>query len=931
VSPARRPSKSRKRRAAPRALAKYREMRDFGKTPEPRGARPRRGGDAFVVQKHAATRLHYDFRLEMDGVLKSWAVPKGPSLDPKERRLAVHVEDHPVEYGGFEGVIPKGEYGGGPVLLWDRGRWTPKGDAREGYRKGHLSFRLEGEKLHGDWSLVRMDGRDERGKENWLLLKADDDAARRGPEAEVVERRPESVESGRTIEDVRAAQDRVWHSGRPAGRAARPEVLAPATRARKTSATRPARSPRVDPSTVAGARRAGVPRTLSPALATLVSHAPPGDGWVHEIKFDGYRLLVFASPDGARLRTRRGKDWTAAFPTLARAATALPVERAVLDGELALLDEHGKSSFQGFQNAMSEGREEDLTFHAFDLLHLDGWDLRGATLLDRKRVLRSLVERAGPGPILFSDHVVGRGPDVHAQACAMGLEGIVSKRADAPYVSGRGRDWLKVKCVRGQEFVIGGFTPPEGARTGIGALLVGVHEDGRLRYAGKVGTGFTEATLEDLRARLSALARPDPPFSDPPRGAPVRGVTWVEPTLVGEVRFAEWTRDGRLRHPSFQGLREDKPAASVVRERADEPPRRERDGDEGSEETPMARTRGKAAKPTTKGPSRARTARERSARAPAAGGKAPVPASPARAVPETVVAGVRLTNPDRVLYPKDGLTKADVARYYESVGEAVLRFVDGRPLTLVRCPEGHEGECFYQKHGNPGTPAAVSRIDVPERGGKAQYLMASSVEAIVSLVQMGVLELHVWGSTVSRLEEPDLIVMDLDPDPAVPWAWMVEAALLVRERLEAYDLEPFVKTTGGKGLHVVAPLRPKAGWDEVKAFTKSVADGLARDVPDRYLAVMSKAKRKGKIFVDYLRNGRGATAVAPYSTRARAGAPVATPIAWDELGPGVEPARRPFHVGNVPARVAGKDPWRGFEAARRPLTAKALRAAGVRG
>jgi bifunctional non-homologous end joining protein LigD len=876
-------------------LRTYRAKRDFARTPEPAGGPAKRaaGGGRFVVQKHDASRLHYDFRLEMDGVLKSWAVPKGPSLDPADKRLAVHVEDHPIEYADFEGVIPEGEYGGGPVIVWDRGRWTPRDVPGKGYAKGHLAFTLDGEKLRGGWSLVRMASSRGDGR-NWLLIKADDEAARRGAAAAVTERRPESVKTGRDVGEL-GAGERVWRSNRPAKQAARAPRARRAARprARKRSGKSEGGSGAPDPAAVPGARRAALPAEVAPQLATLVPRVPEGDDWVHEIKFDGYRMLFRLEDGRARLLTRSGKDWTARFPSIAAAAAEIPARRALLDGELVVVGPDGRTSFQGLQGALSGDDPDSLRYYAFDLLHLGGWDLERATLLDRKAALRALLG-AGRGPVLYSDHVRGQGPDFYRAACARGLEGVVSKRASAPYLHRRTRDWLKTRCSAGQEMVIGGYVVHSADPDAVGALVLGVHDaSGRLRYAGRVGTGFDAATRRDLKRRLDALARDDSPFADPVPGR--REVVFADPRLVGEVAFTEWTADGALRHPSFRGLREDKAAREVVREAPGPAP------DETEDDVP---TRARTAK-------RAPAARRRGAeggvpptrpRRDAAGGGA-----------SERVAGVALSNPDKVLWPDVRVTKRDLARYYEAVAERMVPYLAGRPLMLLRCPEGVGRPCFFQKHMAHAPPEGVRTVEIEEKSGRDLYLTVDGVTGVVALVQMGALELHGWGSRADRVERPDRIVFDLDPAPEVRFPRVVAAALDVRERLRALGLASFVKTTGGKGLHVEVPIARAHDWDRVKAFSRAFAERMVADAPREYVAGASKALRKGRIFVDWLRNGRGATAVVPYSTRARAGAPVATPLSWDEATPRLDPTR--FTWRTVPKRVAStRDPWRDFGA-----------------
>jgi len=831
------------------ALHEYRRKRDFQRTPEPKGrkskgvaAQPR-----FVVQKHAARRLHYDFRLELGGVLKSWAVPKGPSLNPGERRLAVHVEDHPIEYGDFEGVIPEGEYGGGTVLVWDQGSWLPEGDADAGYRKGHLRFRLLGRKLHGTWNLVRTSKGDSGdGKENWLLIKSEDEFR---STQDLVKERPESVLTGRDLKQVAAQRDRVWHSPGATPR--------PAPRRRNPAAQLPA--------------------SLSAQLATLVDTPPDGDRWLHEIKYDGYRILARIEGHRIQLFSRNGKDWSARFPSLCTALRDMNLGYAWLDGEVAFLMPDGRSSFSALQNALSEEDDHGLVYLLFDLPFHAGRDVRGEPLSERKALLGRLLEAGEHSQKLrFSDHVRGHGPDFYAQACQLGLEGIISKLADRPYRSGRSRDWLKLKCLQRQEFVVLGFTEPGGSRTGFGALLLGVHgPGGELRYAGRVGTGFDQRTLTRLRERLDALRteRAALPPSSLPQEAQ-RGARWVRPELVAEVAFADWTRDGVLRHPSYQGLREDKPAAEVVHE------------------------------------------------APSA--SAPPPAEQR----DNVYSGLRLSNPEKVLYPGQGVTKRELAEYYTRVADKLLAEIADRPLTLLRCPNGHHESCFFQKHASDAVPEVLHRVRVEKKGKSSNYLTADSLAGVIALVQMGVLEIHIWGARRDRLDRPDRLVFDLDPDEGLDWSEVVKAARRVRTRLEELGLNAFVKTTGGKGLHVVTPILRRHPWEEAKAFSRAVAADLVRSYPGEYTSSPSKTARRGKLFIDYLRNGQGATSIANYSTRAREGATVALPIAWGDL----DETRAPeFNIRNIDRHLQARrqDPWQGFDQAGRTLSKRARQALGL--
>jgi bifunctional non-homologous end joining protein LigD len=886
-------------------LREYYDKRDFNKTPEPRGKEHKRQGWSFCVQKHAATRLHYDFRLELDGVLKSWAVPKGPSFDPADKRLAMMTEDHPLEYGGFEGIIPAGEYGGGTVVLWDRGRWEPIEEPHKAYHSGRLKFRLFGEKLQGAWMLVKTKGRDPRDAEkSWLLFKERDEFARPAAEYDVTALRPESVSTGRTLEEIAAEKDRVWHSNRPAS-APKKGVAAAVARAIEKKEKKVAAA--ADPSRIAGARKAPLPRFVKPQLATLVSEAPGGEGWLHELKFDGYRILCRLQDGKARLLSRNGKDWTDHFEQVARAAERLRAKDALLDGEVAMLLPDGTTSFNALQNAASPPAGTRLTYFLFDLLHLDGHDLTRVPLERRKEALRPLVP-ASTGTLRFSDHVVGNGRDFHAQACRMKLEGIISKLRDAPYETTRSRSWLKVKCVREQEFVIGGFTDPEGSRAGIGALLLGVYAGDRLEFAGKVGTGFTDKSARALRQALEKREQKASPFATKPPGS--ARAHWVKPDLVAEVAFSEWTEDGRLRHPSFKGLREDKPAREVVRE---EPRALE-------EVAPPA---GAAHTALGVWPAKRSVSLRGRGGSSAAARSTEEKRGAKRATSRNTasVAGVRLTNPDRVMYPDQRLTKLDVARYYETVADWILPHVKGRPTTLVRCPEGLSEPCFYQKHTGWWAPEALRRVKIQEKTKVGDYLVVDDLPGLVGLAQIGILELHTWNSLADDVEHPDRIVFDLDPDTALPWARVIEAARTVRERLTADGLASFVKTTGGKGLHVVVPLAGRPTWDACAAYAEAIATEIAGRAPKAYVAEMSKAKRTGKVFIDWLRNVRGSTSIAAYSTRAKPGAPVSVPVDWDTLDPRGGPAE--FDMKNVPRRLARRkaDPWAGYWKARQTLPA----------
>ena len=869
------------------ALETYRAKRNFRRTPEPSGRKrsATRTGSSFVVQKHAASHLHYDFRLEHNGVLLSWAIPKGPSLDPADKRLAMHVEDHPIDYGGFEGVIPKGEYGGGTVMVWDRGTWAPQGDPAAGYAKGELKFTLDGEKLKGGFVLVRTRGSKYGGKggdKAWLLIKERDAYARPGNGA-IVDEAPDSVVTGRDLDAIARGREHVWHSKLSAKENVRAGAIVKPTAERKTTAS----AIRASRTTVTGVVRAPMPASIAPVLATLVDRAPAGDDWINEIKYDGYRMVCRIERGRARLISRNDRDWTTSFPTVAKDLAALPVKSAWIDGEVVVLDAEGRTSFQALQNALTGAPPSGLAFFAFDLMYCDGYDLRGAPLTERKRRLREVVGK-GVGTVRLGPEVRGASGDFFRQACSLGLEGAICKKADSRYAAGtRSREWVKVKCVRRQEMVIGGFTDPQGSRTGFGALLLGTYEDGKLRYAGKVGTGFDEAALRTLAQEFKKREQKEPAFANPPRGYAAKGAHWIRPDLVAEIAFTEWSADGALRHPAFLGLRPDKKATEVVRERPVKP------GADGE-------------------------------RAPA---RAKPPAAVKRVAAKRVagvgdpVAGVTLSHPEKIYFPEAGITKRDLAEYYANVAPKLLQQVAKRPLSLVRCPDGWTGQCFYQKNANASVNPVVARIEVPDSKGTATYMGASSATALVALVQWGVIELHPWGSRTPRLDRPDRLIFDFDPDADLEWKELVTGVELLRTLLDEMKLVGFLKTTGGKGLHVVLPIRPTLTWNDAKAFTKAVAEFLVRTFPDRFTATMAKEKRKGKIFIDYLRNSEGATAIAAYAVRARANAPVATPIEWSELERDVRFDY--FTIRNVPQRLQRlrADPWAKFDDTRQAITA----------
>jgi bifunctional non-homologous end joining protein LigD len=842
-------------------IATYRARRDFATTPEPSPGDDRRQKAApiFVVQKHDATRLHWDFRLEHGGVLWSWAVPKGPSLDPHDKRLAVRVEDHPIDYADFEGTIPEGQYGAGTVEIWDRGTWQPQGDAEEGIRRGELKFVLSGDRLTGGFVLVRLKPRPKDRAENWLLIKEHDTAERDGADAAALE-----------------AETR------------REPARKPATKSRAKSGPATGDTPPVP-----GAIRGALPETQAPQLATLVETPPAGDDWISEVKFDGYRLLAFKDGAKVRLITRNGHDWTARLPGIATAIGRLKPKSALLDGELVALQSDGRSSFAALQDALSRKDDGDLYFTLFDLLHLDGWDLRFCRLLDRKAALHDLA--AWRGTLRYSDHMAGTAGRVRREACAMGLEGIVCKQADAPYHPGRGRGWVKVKCQGREEFIVLGWTPPAGSRVGLGALHLGFHdEQGALHYAGGVGTGFSDKELAALRKRLGALAADAPPdlrYADEP---PDRQIRWVTPELVAEVQFIGWSGAGRVRHAVYLGLREDKAADEVVRPLPD---------------PKVARRILGSASPRPVSIVRAAPPRPRSTAA-----RAEKPATPRHPpAAEKTVAGVHITHPDRELWP--GITKLALATYWHAVAETALPGIADRPLALVRCPDGIAGEHFFQKHAHGHMPPQIRE----GAADGAPYLAISDAAGLAACAQMSAIELHSWGATEADALHADRLVFDLDPGEGVTMPDIVAAALDVRRRLEALGMAAFCRTSGGKGLHVVSPVRTTRTWDSVRAWCRAFAERMERDQPDRYVASTRKARRGGKILVDWLRNGLGSTAVASYVPRARPGACVATPLAWREVTPTLDPAAHT--LGSIPARLARlrRDPWEGFVQAAREL------------
>lgn len=825
-----------------KTVSEYTRKRNFDITSEPaEQAAPkktRRGAKAlgFVVHKHDARNLHYDFRLELDGTLKSWAVPKGPSLDPKNKRLAVHVEDHPLGYAGFEGSIPEGQYGAGDVIVWDHGIWQPLGDPKATYKEGKLKFTLIGEKLTGEWALVRTHLKGSGDKEQWLLIKEKDEVARPADEYDIVEALPNSVISGNSV-----------------GK----------TGTEKPASTRKSAKSRVK-----------VPVTLAPQLATLVDRPPSGE-WLYEIKFDGYRILTHFSDGAVRLLSRNGNDWTERLALQAKALTAMKLQDSWLDGEMVMLNDKGLPDFQALQNAFDIGRSKDVVYYLFDAPYLNGQDLRETAVEERRAMLKKVLDKQRSRLLRFSDAFTANHRDIIESACAMSLEGVIGKRAGSVYVSKRSPDWIKLKCRLRQEFVIVGYTRPQGSRSGFGALLLAVN-DPELVYAGRVGTGFSQATLKQLYEQLCALEREASPLVKKLRADQAKGVHWVEPTLVCEVEFAEWTREGNLRQAAFIALRSDKPASEVVHEH----PRSAKD---------------LKAKPEAK----------------TDGGKIDV-------------AGVGISHPDRVIDTQSGTQKLELAQFYASIADWILPQLKHRPVALLRCPEGVSGEQFFQKHVEQLSIPHIKQLAPGLDPGHARLMEIDSVGALVGAAQMGAIELHTWGATHDKIETPDCLILDLDPDPALPWRSMLEATQLILSVLDELGLKAFLKTSGGKGMHIIVPLARQADWDSVKGFAKAIAQFITRQLPERFSATMGPKNRVGKIFIDYLRNTRGGSTVAAYSIRARPGLPVSVPIRRDELA-GLTSAQQ-WNVSNLQQRLDGlkSDPWVGYEHRQR-MTRKMLK------
>lgn len=886
-------------------ISEYNRKRNFNITSEPPDQAPAKKrtnkskGTAeslhFVIQKHDARRLHYDFRLELNGTLKSWAVPKGPSLDPQDKRLAVHVEDHPLSYAGFEGSIPAGQYGAGDVIVWDQGIWQPKGNPASDYRAGKLKFTLIGEKLAGDWTLVRTSMRASGDKEQWLLIKEQDDNARSADEYDIVKEEPASVLSGETKVQSKGKEKKGKESKR---KDAKEKVL------------------KKKPVSKYSAR---LPAQLSPELATLAS-APPSGDWLYELKFDGYRILARFMNGEVRLFTRNGNDWTDRLPLQVEALQKLDIENSWLDGEVVVLNDAGLPDFQALQNAFDVGRSQDIIYYVFDALFLNGKDLRSTALEQRRAVLEKILPGKPIGLIRFSAAFTARSGSLIESACAMGLEGVIGKRAGSLYQSRRSGDWIKLKCRLRQEFVIIGYTKPKGSRSGFGALLLGVYElsdskEHQLVYAGRVGTGFNQSTLTSIHQRLQKLRCDNLPLKEKVSSAETRDVQWVKPELVGEVEFAEWTKEGRLRQAAFIALRSDKPAREIVREQARTPEAINSDAEQkavAKNPTSAAADKNSSVikstkKVTAKSTEKATAKTKSSAKNKTKAKKSTTTKAAAQ------IAEIKITHPERVIDPQSGTKKAELAEFYQQVSKWILPHLKQRPVSLVRLPNGLEGEQFFQKHAAHLSIPKIVHLDKKLDPGHAPLMEIDNLSALIGAVQMGTIEFHTWGATSNNIEKPDHIVLDLDPDPALPWKYMLDATRLTQAVLDELGLDSYLKTSGGKGIHIIIPLARRAGWDEVKEFCKLITEFMARQIPERFVAKMGPKNRIGKIFIDYLRNQRGASTVAAYSVRARPGLPVSVPIAREELQDLHSAAQ--WNIHNLHERLASlkEDPWQGYQ------------------
>ncbi|HET8747053.1 MAG TPA: DNA ligase D [Ramlibacter sp.] len=867
------------------ALQKYRDKRNFDATPEPAaGGEANEDARSFVVQKHWATRLHYDFRLELEGTMKSWAVPKGPSYDTNDKRMAMPTEDHPIAYNRFEGQIPAGNYGAGKVIIWDKGTWHPLEDPHKGFREGKLKFELRGHKLHGHWTLVRMKGRGNGREDPWLLIKERDAFARPATEFSVVDEMPDSVK------DL---------ADRPPALAA---PVAPA--AAPTAQATPSGPP-------AGARPAKLPKQLQPELAVLVDEPParPED-WIFEIKFDGYRMLARVEGGAIELVTRNGNDWTSRMPGLVKALRSMELPDGWYDGEIIMPGEDVPADFQALQGAFDSARTEQIVYYLFDLPYCAGHDLREVPLQERRAVLQRICERKPHPNVRFSAEFEAAPDRMLESACRLGLEGVIAKRRGSAYVGRRSSDWIKLKCKLRQEFVIGGFTDPKGARTGVGSLLLGVHEEdgGKLRYAGNVGTGFNERTLADLRRRLDAIAQDRSPF-EAGSGMP-RGARWVRPELVCEVSFGEWTREGKIRHSVFHGLRSDKPPEAIGQEPVLHAP----PPDQPAKPRKGAKAAGKAAAKPAEKPAAGTTRGTAPETAAPKAAKRAAQAEAASLLPPTL----RISNPERVIDAQSGLKKIDLVRYYALVTPLMMPHLKDRPIAMVRAPDGIEGQLFFQKHLDRYRMAGVEPLDPAIFPGHPPMVYIAKPEGILSAAQMNVIEIHTWNGVRTTIAKPDRMTFDIDPGEGVTWPQIQEAAQLVRALLEELQLPSFLKTSGGKGLHVVVPLKKQYDWDTVKSFSQAVVQHLARTLPERFVAKSGASNRVGRIFIDYLRNGYGATTVCAWSARARPGLGISVPVRWDELA-GLKSGAH-WTVSTAHQRLdEGNDPWSDYESSRAAL------------
>lgn len=929
-------------------LETYQRMRRFNQTPEPSGdaaekARARRASKkaqasalSFVIQEHDARRLHYDFRLELDGTLKSWAVPKGPSLDPSVKRLAVHVEDHPIDYGSFEGDIPEGNYGAGSVIVWDRGTWAPQSgsidEARATYEKGKLKFVLHGEKLQGGWTLVRSHMRGNSDKEQWLLIKERDDEACSEADYDVLLKKPGSVMSDSLGARTKSGEVRERAERKSAARTtkAAPSPKRPAVKDQGKSPERPrpdivanrsGESLRTlaDNPAIQDAVKARLPATMKPQLATLVDAPPSSGDWTYEIKFDGYRVMVRIDREAGgkaekvRFFTRNGHDWTDKFSRQVKALDKLDVQNAWLDGEAVVLDDNDLPNFQKLQNAFDTNRPQDIAIYFFDIPYLNGYDLRHVPLVQRRAILQALLEPLDDDVLRFSADFEFGADDLLKSACDMALEGIIGKRRDSGYTPGRSSSWIKLKCRRRQEFVIGGYSEPTGSRGEFGALLLGIHDaKGKLQYAGRVGSGFDANTLRDVKKALDKRETAKMPFASAPKERSRTPVHWVKPELVAECNFAEWTSERIVRQASFVSLRTDKPAKEIVKE---EPKSTEEivlnDEDEAAPAATKKTAKTSAAKSASKTSSAARKA---------AAKKAPAKKTSRGSAGTEMVAGVKISHPDRVLDPSTGTSKLDLALYYEAVAPWMLPHLKDRPVSLVRAPGDIGGELFFQKHSEKLTIPNVTQHPGIDPGHPA-LITIETVGALVGAAQMGTIEMHTWNALAAKLEKPDRMVFDLDPGEGLGWDRMKEAARLTRELLEELGLACFCKTSGGKGLHVVVPLTAQAGWDEIKGFSQAVAQHMASALPKYFSAKMGKQNRQDKIFVDYLRNNRGSSTVSAYSLRARPGMGASVPIGWDELE--TTTAGDQWNIGNLHERLdeLEADPWADYAKTKQRITA----------